>query len=398
MLIARRHEGSGGVALKLGVLPLIDPIMSQARLSRRVFLGGAGAGLASLLLPWPILAQDPPGRLSVPQVDALKIRVVTDGLSYALAKSGREGDVDVVRPGHFLSEDAPPDRALIGEFGLSLYAESVLAAQTRRVLVDFGYTPEAINNNLDLLGIDVSQLDALVLSHGHYDHFGGMAGFLEKHGPALKPGIPLHLGTEEAFCSRRYTSNGKDYGVIDRASLQAARIRVVSSDTPALVAGHALNTGHIPQAGFEKVLSPTQYRTGMDGAGNGCRPEQLADAHDHAADVPDDFHHEVATAYNLRGKGLVVLTSCGHRGVVNSVKRARAVSGVDKVHAVIGGFHLAPHGQDYVAETLDGLLALDVDHIVPLHCSGEPFYELARATAPDRLIRAYVGTTLAFSA
>lgn len=372
--------------------------MPQARLSRRVFLGGAGAGLASLLLPWPVLGQAPPRTTPVPQVDALKIRVVTDGLSYALAKSGREGDVDVVRPGHFLTRDAPPGKALIGEFGLSLHAESVLGAQTRRVLVDFGYTPEAINNNLELLGIDVSQLDALVLSHGHYDHFGGMAGFLDEHGPALKPDIPLYLGTEEAFCARRYTSNGGNYGVIDRAALQAAHVRVVSSDAPALVAGHALNTGYIPQDGFEKVLSPTQYRAGLDAAGNGCRPDRLADAHDHDADVPDDFHHEVATAYHLRGKGLVVLTSCGHRGVVNSVKRARAVSGVDKVHAVIGGFHLAPHGPDYVAETLDGLLALDVDHIVPLHCSGEPFYELARATAPERLIRAYVGTTLGFSA
>jgi 7,8-dihydropterin-6-yl-methyl-4-(beta-D-ribofuranosyl)aminobenzene 5'-phosphate synthase len=364
---------------------------------RRAFLAGAGAGLAALMLPRQALAEAA-SAIRVPQVDALNIKVVTDGLSYALAKSGPEGDVEVTRPGHFLSETAPPDKALIGEFGLSLHAESRLGADTRRVLIDFGYTPEAINNNLALLGIDVAQLDALVLSHGHYDHFGGLAGFLDKHRSALKPGIAFHLGDGEAFCSRRYTSNGKNYGVIDRASLKASNIRVVSSDDAALVAGHALNTGHIPQAGFEKVLSPTRFKPGLDDHGNGCPVDQLPEGRRSANETPDDFHHEIATAYHLRGKGLVVLTSCGHRGVVNSVKQARAASGIDKVHAVIGGFHLAPHDAAYVSQTLDGLLALDVAHIVPLHCSGEPFYELAKAKVPERLIRAYVGTTLTFTA
>ena len=67
--------------------------------------------------------------------------------------------------------------------------------------------------------------------------------------------------------------------------------------------------------------------------------------------IPDQFRHEIATAYNLKGKGLVVLTSCSHRGVVNIVKQAQAASGVTKVHAVLGGFHLAPYKEDYVRET-----------------------------------------------
>jgi len=377
----------------------MTPSRPQPRpaLGRRAFLAGAGAGLASLLLPRPALANAAMA-IRLPQLDALEIKVVTDGLSYALAKSGPEGDVEVIRPGHFLSDTAPPDKALIGEFGLSLHAHSRLGTETRRVLIDFGYTPEAINNNLALLGIDVAQLDALVLSHGHYDHFGGLAGFLDTHRGALKPGIAFHLGDEEAFCARRYTSNGKDYGVIDRASLKASNIRVVSSDDAALVAGHALNTGHIPQAGFEKVLSPTRFKAGLDAHGNGCPVDALPEDRRSANGTPDDFHHEIATAYHVRGKGLVVLTSCGHRGVVNSVKQARAASGIDKVHAVIGGFHLAPHNEAYVGQTLDGLLALDVAHIVPLHCSGEPFFDLTKGRAPERLIRAYVGTSLKFSA
>lgn len=363
--------------------------------SRRAVLGGVSLGLLSLALPRNVLAAP---AVSVPEVDSLKIRVVTDGLSYALAKSGPEGDVNVTRPGHFLTEDAPPGKALIGEFGLSLYAESTRADETRRVLIDFGYTPEAINNNLELLGIDVSALDALVLSHGHYDHFGGFAGFLDKHRANLKPGIPFYLGDEEAFCSRSYTSNGKNYGVINRAAIKASDLKVISSDAPSLIADHGLNTGHIPQDGFEKVLSPTKYEVGLNKDGDGCSAEHLHDDKKGLAGAPDDFHHEIATSYNLRGKGLVVLTSCGHRGVLNSVKRARSLSGVDKVHAVIGGFHLAPHNEAYVADTLKGLVDLDVDHIVPLHCSGEPFYDLAKQQHPERLVRAFVGTTLSFSA
>ncbi|CCB66608.1 Beta-lactamase domain protein [Hyphomicrobium sp. MC1] len=371
---------------------------SRGRIDRRALLAGTSAGTLSLLMPRANAFSADSPTITPPALDALEIRVVTDGLSYALAKSGKEGDVEVIRPGHFLSENAPPHKALIGEFGLSLYAESRQREQVQRVLVDFGYTSDALNNNLDLLGIDVAQIDALVLSHGHYDHFGGLDGFLEKNKNVLKFDIPLYLGDAEVFCARRYVRNGKNYGVIDRVALSASPVRAVSSDAPTLIANHALSTGQIPQSGFEKVLSPTQFEVGLDSARNGCPAGQLPASLRGDGAHPDDFHHEIATAYHVRDKGLVVLTSCGHRGVLNSIRQAQKISGIKQVHAVIGGFHLAPHNAAYVEETLDGLLNLDVAHIIPLHCSGEAFYERARARAPERLIRAYVGTTLKFTA
>jgi metal-dependent hydrolase (beta-lactamase superfamily II) len=94
----------------------------------------------------------------------------------------------------------------------------------------------------------------------------------------------------------------------------------------------------------------------------------------------------------------VVTTSCGHRGVVNAVKQAMTVSGLQKVHAVLGGFHLAPHNEDYVRQTIKGLVDLDVDHIVPMHCTGEPFYEILKAELPKKVIRSYTGTKLVFGA
>jgi 7,8-dihydropterin-6-yl-methyl-4-(beta-D-ribofuranosyl)aminobenzene 5'-phosphate synthase len=86
------------------------------------------------------------------------------------------------------------------------------------------------------------------------------------------------------------------------------------------------------------------------------------------------------------------------RGVVNSVKQALAVSGLQKVHAVVGGFHLAPHKEDYLRQTMKDLVELDVDYIVPMHCTGEPFYEILKAELLKKLIRSYTGTKLVFGA
>jgi 7,8-dihydropterin-6-yl-methyl-4-(beta-D-ribofuranosyl)aminobenzene 5'-phosphate synthase len=92
------------------------------------------------------------------------------------------------------------------------------------------------------------------------------------------------------------------------------------------------------------------------------------------------------------------LTSCSHRGVVNAVKQAQAASGVQKVHAVIGGFHLAPYKEDYVRETVSSLKEINPDYVIPLHCTGEPFYEIARAEMPAKLLRSYTGTRFVFDA
>ena len=93
-----------------------------------------------------------------------------------------------------------------------------------------------------------------------------------------------------------------------------------------------------------------------------------------------------------------MLCSCSHRGVVNAIRQAQAASGVEKIHAVIGGFHLAPYPEAYVRDTVEALQEIDPTYVVPLHCTGEPFYEAARAAMPTKLIRSYTGTRLVFEA
>jgi len=130
--------------------------------------------------------------------------------------------------------------------------------------------------------------------------------------------------------------------------------------------------------------------------GIGCFPDKLSAEKRTASVVPDDFEHEHATCFNVKGRGLVVFTSCGHRGVVNSVKRAMEVSGVTKVHAVAGGFHLAPHKEDYVRETVAALKAINPDCVIPMHCTGEAFIDIVRQEMPDKFIRSYNGSRYIF--
>lgn len=373
------------------------------QVNRRHVLCGGGATVFSTMIA-TLLGGTTPVRAApisgaVPEVDGLAVRVVTDSYQFAVAPSRKVDGVEIQHFGWGIGGDKPPGKTLISEFGLSMHVESRRGAETRHVLVDFGFTPEALINNTDLLGIEPSALDALVLSHGHYDHFGGMAGFLRQNKGKLKADLPLYIGGEEAFCAREWTAPPVkgNFGAIDREALQEAKLTVTYAEGPSLVADHGFTTGQIGLSSFEKLLSPSAMKIGVD-HGIGCYADKLPGDERTKAIVPDQFRHEIATAFNLKGRGLVVLTSCSHRGVVNAIKQAQAASGVAKVHAVIGGFHLAPYKEDYVRETLTSLKEIDLDYVIPLHCTGEPFYDLAKAEMPIKLLRSYTGTRFVFGA
>jgi 7,8-dihydropterin-6-yl-methyl-4-(beta-D-ribofuranosyl)aminobenzene 5'-phosphate synthase len=278
-----------------------------------------------------------------------------------------------------------------------MHAESRRGSETRNLLVDFGFTPRALNNNASLLAVDPSKLDALVLSHGHYDHFGGLVGFLQENKGKLKAKLPFYIGGEECFCAREWVGPpvSGNFGALDRKALEQASLAVTYAEGPSLVGDHAFTTGQIGLRSFERVLSPSTMKIGF-GDGIGCFRGKLPQEEQSKSIIPDQFQHELATAFNLRGLGLVILTACSHRGVVNTIKQAQAASGVTKVHAVIGGFHLAPYTEDYVRQTIAVLNQMDVDYVIPLHCSGEVFYELAKAEMPGKLLRSYTGTRFVF--
>jgi 7,8-dihydropterin-6-yl-methyl-4-(beta-D-ribofuranosyl)aminobenzene 5'-phosphate synthase len=361
--------------------------------------GGAGfvsAMMAALAASARTAEATPLGR-KVPEVDRLAVRIVTDNIVIQFVPNEKRGGLTIERrSGGNTRPDAPPRTALNAEWGLAMHAESVRDGETRHVLVDFGYTPEVLNNNLSILKIDPSLFDAMVLSHGHYDHFGGMTGFLSATKGKLKGKLPFYVGGEDAFCLRK--NPGGNFGALDRRAIMDADLALMLSEGPAVIADHAFTTGRIGQTSFEKPLLPTQEIVGIFD-GFGCFPDKMPAAKNIGQYIPDDFDHEIATIYMVKGKGLVVLTSCSHRGVINAVKQAQKVSGIDKVHAVIGGFHIVPPLDDnYIRQTVAAFQEINPDHLIPAHCSGDRFYDLAREAMGDKVIHSAVGTRFVFEA
>jgi 7,8-dihydropterin-6-yl-methyl-4-(beta-D-ribofuranosyl)aminobenzene 5'-phosphate synthase len=133
--------------------------------------------------------------------------------------------------------------------------------------------------------------------------------------------------------------------------------------------------------------------------GVGCDRELLDPSKRLAKQIADDGEHELATCYAVKGLGLVVIASCSHRGVLNSVRRAQALSGIDKIHAVIGGFHLVrPRTEEEARRTAAEFVTINPTYLIPMHCTGEVFISEAQRLMPEKVVRSYVGTRFIFQA
>jgi 7,8-dihydropterin-6-yl-methyl-4-(beta-D-ribofuranosyl)aminobenzene 5'-phosphate synthase len=377
---------------------LCDCVAPSALAAEQFCAGGAGF-ITAMVGAMTAAGKTAPAKTlrgEVPVVDQVAVRVVTDNIVIQFIPNEKRDGLSIERKSGNTVPDKPPRTILNGEWGLALHAESARGGETRHVLVDFGYTPEVLLNNMAILKIDPSAFDAMVLSHGHYDHFGGMIGFLKAQAGVLKPKLPFYVGGEDTFCLRR--NSGGNFGALDRKAILDADLSLMLAAEPAIVADHAFTTGRIGQTSFETPLRATDEIVGIFD-GFGCYPEKMPAAKNTGQYIADDFDHELATVYMVKGKGLVVLTSCSHRGVINTVRAAIAASGVDKVHAVLGGFHIVPPlGDDYINKTIEEFRALDPDYLIVGHCTGDRFYDLAREALGEKVIHSAVGTRFTFAA
>ena len=332
-----------------------------------------------------------------PVVDKLTVRVIVD-LTHNI----------FLRPAAFNGMSlVPPPRAkdytreLHSQWGLSLLLESVKAGETRTLMLDYAYTPEALLNNIELLSVDPKKIDALVVSHGHFDHYGGLIAFLDKYRGVLPADLKLYAGGEDNFCHRVIPTGTpgefSDFGYLDRRALAARNVGVVLCESPTVIAGHAFTTGQIKRRTDEKILPNTLEQFGITD-GLGCDASHYQPAELLGKTVPDEHYHEHATVFNVKNRGLVVISSCSHRGVVNAVKQAREISGVNKLHGLIGGFHLGPAPMDYTRHIVAEIKELDPDVVVPMHCSGQNFVQAMQEIAPDRLLLGSTGASLIFGA
>jgi 7,8-dihydropterin-6-yl-methyl-4-(beta-D-ribofuranosyl)aminobenzene 5'-phosphate synthase len=374
--------------------------LGASSISRRGLLCAGGAGFVSALIGTLVgtsrTAQAQALGSQVPEVDRLAVRIVTDNQVIQFVPPEKREGLAIERKGGNQTPDAPPRTALNGEWGLSMHAESRRGTELRNILIDFGYTPETLLNNMSILKIDPSTFDALVLSHGHYDHFGGMVGFLSANKGKLKKNLPFFVGGEDCFCTRENALG--QYGTLDRKAIIDANLSLMMAEGPAIVADHAFTTGKIAQVSSEKPLRATSEKVGIVN-GFGCFPDKMSPAKNTGTFIPDDFEHEIGTNFVVKGKGLVVLTSCSHRGIINTIKQAQVASGLQKVHAVIGGFHIVPPLDDnYIRQVLAIMKEINPDYLIPGHCSGDRFYDLARNELGDKVIHSAVGTQFVFGA
>ena len=330
--------------------------------------------------------------LAAPIVESLSVRLLVDSFYDRFIADASHPMVKIEHVRHITGHERS---TLAGEWGLSLHLESAQAGGKSQYLLDFGYTPEVLIRNFELLDLDPSRIDGLILSHGHRDHYGGLEGFVTRYRARMPADLRLFAGGEANFREKWIKRRGADpvsWGKLDRRALEAADVAPVSCETPHALSG-AFTTGHIPRQSFERVLENTLVESEGDAS---TSPDHFTDAERLGRLIPDQHPDEHATCYVVQGRGLVVISSCGHVGLINTIKAAMAVSRVEKLHAVLGGFHLGPAPQDYVDHTITELERLSPDVVVPMHCSGAKFLAAMHRQMPDRLVTANIGSRFTF--
>jgi 7,8-dihydropterin-6-yl-methyl-4-(beta-D-ribofuranosyl)aminobenzene 5'-phosphate synthase len=271
---------------------------------------------------------------------------------------------------------------LRAEHGVSMLVTTYANSTRDSFLFDTGVTIDGVLHNLDALQVKPNELHAIVLSHGHTDHTRGLIGLIKRYG---RPRIPIVLHPDAFLKRKNVFPDGHETEHIppSQHDLEAEGVEIIEDRAPTmLVGGQVLVTGQIARTtSFEK--------------GN---PTQVAWIDDKWQ--PDPWiHDDQAMIMNVKDKGLVVLTGCGHAGVVNTLKHARDLTGVSHIHAVIGGFHLTgPIFEPIIAPTVQALKEFNPSIIVPEHCTGWRATHLIAKEFPDAFVPNSVGTRMVIGA
>ena len=276
------------------------------------------------------------------------------------------------------------DKALLAEHGFSALVHFP-DSPSGRILWDAGVTQVALMENLRRMEIDPNTIRQVALSHGHHDHNAALTALLQ----ALDLGVEARewSGAVSAEAVAHYQSakrlplvahpaafrerwgrkeDGTWVGPLESPPWQtweSLGLEIRHSEGPYQLAPGCWTTGYVPRLSFEHSGRPAHlfYRQGD-------------------TMVPDDLEEDQAIVIHVQDKGLVILSGCAHAGIINTIEYARRISGVERVHAVIGGFHLARSKPEEVQATIDALQALAPVVLVPCHCTG---FEAACAFARE---------------
>jgi len=272
-----------------------------------------------------------------------------------------------------------PADTLLAEHGLSLLVTVYAGDDTHTVLFDTGYSSIGVMHNVDMLGVDLSRVEAMALSHGHMDHTGSLYPILDR----MPHKIPLvvHPGV---FDAPRF------FGLADgrrllfpqtlvKEDLLKRNIDLVESTTPTpLAGGTVLVTGEVERVtSFEKGLpNASMERDGKT--------------------VPDPIADDQALVVHLKGKGLVIIAGCSHAGIINTILHIQKITGIQEVYAAIGGFHLSgPFFEKIIEQTIAEFKKIGPKVLSPMHCTGwKAIHQIAQAF-PEAFILNSVGSIIA---
>ncbi|MCI0814686.1 MAG: MBL fold metallo-hydrolase [Chloroflexi bacterium] len=322
-------------------------------------------------------------------LDSLTVTVLIDNVTDLLATE--KGPVKRLQPG-ITSPSTQPSTTLEGGLGFdTLLAEHGFSAlvtlakggRKRTVLYDTGVTPGGMVENMLRMDLSPKDVETIVLSHGHFDHTTGLDGFIAAIGGRANLPVVIH---PDFWARRRLAFPGREPFEIpstSRGALLGAGFEITEDKRPSFVLdGSLLVTGEVDRT--------TEYEKGFP-IHQALRDEEW---------MPDPLVlDDQALIANVRGHGLVVLTGCGHAGIVNTVRYAQKLTGVDKIAAIIGGFHL--NGvvfEAIIPPTVAALREIAPTHIVPAHCTGFPAQVALSAAMPEAFVAPAVGTRLELTA
>ncbi|MHA1908433.1 MAG: MBL fold metallo-hydrolase [Candidatus Thorarchaeota archaeon] len=271
--------------------------------------------------------------------------------------------------------DEEDDSFLVAGGGLSFLIKTTVGDETSTILFDTSESGTPMSNNVDFLGLDLSEVDSIVLSHGHDDHFGGLLWSLEKIGKQevpvyIHPNMPLHKGFRIKKDSKEQIRKARPFPSI--VDIEAAGGKIHTYEKSILLSnGMLLRTGEIPR---EIEQTKTKQLLSIDG-------EWVEDP---------SIIEDVSLAAVVKGKGLVVITGCSHAGILNIIREAVRLTGENKVHAIIGGFHLAPT-EDTHSQTIQIIRGMKPKLLAPCHCTGWKARHKMSHEIPDAYVEGSVG-------
>jgi len=267
-----------------------------------------------------------------------------------------------------LSENTAGSGRFLAEWGLSILIETDKA----NVLLDTGGSISA-SYNADALGIDLSQIDKLVLSHGHYDHTGGLRHVLRKMRKEVE--IIAHPDIWALKYSRR--GQGFKYSGIpyQRQELESLGAKFNLTTKPVKITDNIMTTGEIPMVtGYEEIESYLLVKEA-----DGWQPDKLRD--------------DQALIINTE-PGLIVILGCAHRGIINTLYHAQQLTGVKQVYMVVGGCHLMDASKERIRATTAALKELGVQRLGVSHCTGMPAVLAMAQEFGDRFFFNNAGTII----